>query len=140
MFNPLPFLALGALAIGYAGAIKETDRAFATTASPTVAAFPATPNLSVQDFVGKLPETAQDPLCDSKEAVTASLSDDFAEEFEASWSNLPNAAVELWTSDLMGTWTVLHIDDAGLACIVSSGFGWEEGMGAETILQERPLS
>ena len=140
MFNPLPLLALGALAVGYAGAIKETDRAFAANTSTTVAAFPAAENLSVQDFVGKLPETVQDPLCDAKATVTASLSDDFAEVFEASWSSTADVSVELWTSDLMGTWTVLHVDDAGLACIVSSGFGWEEGMAAEAILQDRPLS
>lgn len=140
MFNPLPFLALGAAAIGYSGAINQTDRVFESMPAPSVVAFSATPDLSVQDFVGKLPETMQDPLCEQRNVVAASLSDDFAETLEASWDRPQDINMELWTSDLMGTWTLLHVRGDGLACILSSGFGWTEGMGADDIVTDRPLS
>ncbi len=139
MFNPLPLLALGAVAVGYVGAVDRTDRAFDTMAESHVAAFSSTPDLSVHEFVGKLPQSVQDPLCDQKDAITASLSDDFAETFESNWSE-QQVSLELWASDLMGTWTVLHVDDEGLACIVESGFGWAQGMDAQDILQDSPLS
>ncbi|NEX48124.1 hypothetical protein [Pseudotabrizicola algicola] len=139
MFNPLPLLALGAVAIGYFGAIDRTNRAFDAAQISPVAAFPATPGLSVHDFVAKLPQTVQDPLCDNKDVITASLAHDFAEGFHAEWLE-HQAKVELWTSDVMGTWTLLHVGSDGLACIVGSGFGWSEGMEARDILPDNPLS
>ncbi|MDR7124518.1 hypothetical protein [Pseudotabrizicola sp. 4114] len=140
MFNPLPLLALGAVAVGYAGAIDRVDQSFDLTLAPTVAAYTATPDLSVHDFVGKLPESVQDPLCDTKEVITVSLTDDFAETLEGQWVQEQSVNVELWTSDLMGTWTLLQVKGDGLTCIVSSGFGWTEEMTAESIVQNRPIS
>jgi len=140
MFNPLPILALGAVAAGYAGAIDRVDRSFDLAPDPAVAAYTAAPELSVHDFVGKLPETVQDPLCDTKEMIIVSLTDDFAETLESSWVREQRVNVELWTSDLMGTWTLLHVDHDGLTCIVSSGFGWTEEMSAESIVRNRPIS
>ncbi|WP_103334967.1 hypothetical protein [Pseudotabrizicola formosa] len=137
MFNPLPFLALAAVALGYSGAIDRVE----SRVQPTpVAAFSATPNLSVQDYVAALPETLQDPLCGARDVITADLSQAFAETFEASVEHEPGVSLEVWASDMMGTWTVVHVEHEGLACIVSSGFGWEEGMTAADVLQDRPLS
>lgn len=140
MFNPLPLLALGTVAIGYAGAIDQTDLAFDTKPNPAIAAFPAATNLSVQDYVGGIPETIEDPLCDVREAITSSLSDSFAETLERTWEHEQNVEMELWTSDLMGTWTLLRVGNDSMACIVSSGFGWEDGMAAESVVQLRPVS
>ncbi|MFN4154265.1 MAG: hypothetical protein ACK4HF_06390 [Paracoccaceae bacterium] len=144
MFNPLPFLALGAVIIGYTGTIDRVDRSFDQASNPSVAAFPAVANLSVHEFVSKLPETVQDPLCDAKDRLTASLSHDFAETLEDTWEQAQAVTMELWASDLMGTWTLLRVStvtgNAGLACIVSSGFGWTEGMGVQDILPARSVS
>ena len=140
MFNPVPFLALGAVAIGYFGAIDHTDRQFAEQPAPSIAAFTAAPNLSVQDFVARLPETVQDPHCDTVQAITAALHQDFAETKQASWSNSGTKDMELWASDLMGTWTLVHVESDAMACIVASGFGWSEGMTAQDVLQSAPVS
>lgn len=140
MFNPIPFVALGAIALGYSVAIEKADAAFDAAPAPVVASFAAAPGLSVHNFIGRLPETVQDPLCDAHDAVTASLTEDFEEVLETSWTQEPTITVELWTSDLMGTWTLLTVGGDDMACIVSSGFGWSEGMDAESILQDRPIS
>lgn len=140
MFNPLPFLALSAVALGYSGAIDRVDAKFQADPAPAVTGFAAASNLSVQDFAGSLPQTVQDPLCDSRDVITEDLSHDFAEALEASWEQDQGVSIEVWASDLMGTWTVLHVENAGLACIVSSGFGWTDGMTAEDVLQDHPLS
>lgn len=139
MFNPLPLLALGAVAVGYFGAVERTDRAFDAMPQSQVAAYPASQGLSVEEFVGQLPQTVQDPLCDTKDVITVSLSGDFAETMEASWTQR-DSGIELWASDLMGTWTLLHVNEDGLACIVQSGFGWQEGMTPEAVVQGGPLS
>ena len=144
MLNPLAMLALGAVAVGYAGAVDHIGRNHDAMPVNAVVAFPAAAGLSVTEFVGKLPETVQDPLCDAKATITASLADDFAEKLEAEWVPAPSVRAELWASDLMGTWTVLHTASDGgpdsMVCVVSSGFGWTEGIGPEQFLQDRPLS
>lgn len=140
MFNPIPLVALGAVAFGYSFAIEKADAAFDAAPPPMVASFAAAPGLLVHDFVGRLPESVQDPMCDAHAVVTASLAQDFEEVLEASWNQGQDSNVELWTSDLMGTWTLLSVGADDLTCIVSSGFGWSEGMDADTIVQDRPLS
>ena len=140
MFNPLPFLALSAVALGYSGAMDRVEANFQADPAPAVTGFAAASNLSVQDFAASLPESLQDPLCDARDLITEDLSQDFAETLEASWAQDQDVTIEVWTSDLMGTWTVLHVENAGLACILSSGFGWTDGMTAQDVLRDQPLS
>lgn len=141
MFNWVPVIAMGLVGIGYSGAISALDRAEATSVpDTTIVSFSAAPNLSVHDFVGQLPGSVQDPLCDAKQTITASLQHDFAEVFESTWEQQHRVSMELWASDLMGTWTLLRVETDALACIVASGFGWSEGMDAQDILSDRPLS
>ncbi|MDO8882773.1 MAG: hypothetical protein U0934_13040 [Pseudotabrizicola sp.] len=142
MFNPLPLLALGVVAAGYAGAVDNLRSAndLGPDANPSIVAFAAAPNLSVQGFVGQLPQSIQDPLCDDTDVLTASLADDFAETFESTWMQQQQVSMELWASELMGTWTLLQVQEDGLACIVASGFGWTDGMGVQDVVPDRPLS
>lgn len=140
MFNPLPMLALSAVALGYSGAIDRAESSLQVSPVASVTGFAATPDLSVQDFVASLPETMQDPLCAARDVITADLSQDFAESLEASLVQDRGVSLEVWASDIMGTWTVLHVEHEGLTCIVSSGFGWTESTTAADVLQDRPLS
>lgn len=140
MFNPLPILALGAVALGYAGAIDRAEQKFESHDQTSVAAFPASPKLSVHDFVSKLPVTVQDPYCDTVDMIAASLTDDFAESRTDAWIQGADLKMELWTSDLMGSWTLLHVGVDGISCIVSSGFGWTDGMEVQDVLAAAPLS
>lgn len=140
VINPIPLLALSTVAFGYFGAINQIEPRFQSTPAPTVTGFAAAPNLSVQEYVGTVPQTLQDPLCAAKDIIAEDLHQDFAETLEASWDQNGSATMEVWTSDVMGTWTMLRVENAGLACIVASGFGWTEGMTAEDVVQIRPLS
>ena len=142
MVNLVPLMALGLVAVGYAGAINALDHAPDPhpRAVAGIVAFQAGPNLSVHGFVGQLPNALQDPLCDVKQTVTSSLTDDFAETLESAWNQQHQMSMELWASDLMGTWTLLRVESDALACIVASGFGWADGMGMKDIVQDGPLS
>jgi hypothetical protein len=134
MFNPLPLMALGVVAFGYAGSIDRVNRSFDSLPEPDITVFAPATNLSIHDYIGRLPETVQDPLCEPKSAMTASLGDDFAETHQISWQDSEPVSLELWASDLMGTWTVLSIHQNGLACVSASGFGWEAGMNVTDVM------
>lgn len=139
MINLLPILALGALALGYAGAIGSTNSRFNAMPS-TATSFPAASGLSVQRFAAQLPQSVDDPYCDTAAKVEATLQHDFEESREQTWSIGAGLSADLWTSDLMGTWTLVHRKDDGTSCIASSGFGWAAGMDAQEILSNSPLS
>ena len=131
MINLLPFLALGAVAIGFASAM---DRAEKIPEPEQVQFFSAASNPSIDDFVGRIPQTVQDPLCDAEQAIKSQISEDFAESRKGT---LPKAGIvrtEVWASDLMGTWTLITINDDRLACITASGFGWTSGMTLSNLL------
>ena len=42
--------------------------------------------------------------------------------------------IELWTSDLMGTWTALHHGADGISCIVASGVDWTPEVSPEELI------
>ena len=140
MLNSLPLVALGAVAIVYAGAMAQADQHFDSLAAPSIVSFDSSSDLSVQDFVAALPQSVDDPLCGQKDQITATLSDDFAESVLSVVQGDAGQTHEIWTSDLMGTWTVLDVTDAATTCIVQSGYGWEKGMTARDILKPTPLS
>lgn len=140
MLNSISLIALGAVAIVYAGATEQTGQHFENQPAPSVVSFDASPNHSVQDFVASLPQTVQDPLCGTKEQIASTLSDDFAESVLTVVRSDNGQMHEVWTSDLMGTWTLLDVTDRDLACIVQSGYGWTDGMTARDIVKPIPPS
>lgn len=130
MMNALPTLALALVALGYAGAIASTNAAIDATEqsalrqnSANVAAFPATTGLAVQDFAARNGQIDA-PLCDSHQVITQTLSHDFEESMREHWVQAADMKLELWASDMFGTWTVLHLGTDGMTCVVSSGTGW----------------
>lgn len=140
MLNTISFVALGAIAIAYAGATNHIDQTFETMPAPSIVSFDASPNHSVQDFVSGLPQTVQDPLCGAKAQIATTLSEDFAESVLTVVRGDNGQMHEVWTSDLMGTWTLLDVTDGDLACIVQSGYGWTAGMTARDIVKPDPAS
>lgn len=129
--NTLPFLALGIIASGYMVATERLDQHFDALPAPAITAYPASlsQDLSVRDLLASdLPELAVQPVdqphCGEHGLLAQTLSEDFDESAVERRVAADGLMIELWASELMGTWTVLHRGDDGMSCIVSSGTGW----------------
>lgn len=62
--------------------------------------------------------------CDARAVVQETLRHDFAESPRLAALTGTGMTMELWTSDLLGTWTVVHHGGDGITCIVTSGMDW----------------
>ncbi|UFM65717.1 hypothetical protein LOS78_07065 [Paracoccus sp. MA] len=62
------------------------------------------------------------PWCDRKAAIEATLRHDFGESRIASGSQ----GTTLWGSDLMGTWTVVFERPDATSCVIASGIGFSD--------------
>jgi hypothetical protein len=62
--------------------------------------------------------------CDARAIVAETLRHDFAEEPRVAALTGTGMTMELWTSDLLGTWTMVHHAPDGISCIVTSGQDW----------------
>jgi hypothetical protein len=102
----------------------------ASTAAPGT-----TRDLTVYDMLGHPQVSPAETYCDRHQVVVEGLTKDFAETLKAEKISLDGLRIELWTSDLMGTWTALHHGDDGVSCIVASGVDWTETADAESLLQ-----
>lgn len=133
--NPIPFLALGMIASGYAAMVgsldADTSRS-AALAEPAaeITAYPAfsgagTDDLAIYGMDGLAASEAYDrPHCEAHATMVAGLDHDFAESLVETEVKADGLMMELYASDLMGTWTLVHKGNDGIACIVSSGTGW----------------
>jgi hypothetical protein len=89
----------------------------------------ANDGLSVADDLS-LTET----YCDKRVTVAETLRHDFAEEPRLVAVTGAGMTMELWTSDLLGTWTVVHHGQDGISCIVTSGQDWSTASDAVLLL------
>jgi hypothetical protein len=76
-----------------------------------------------------LPDAGDSPdltatYCDLRATVNRKLKDDFSEDPALAALTATGMTMELWTSDLLGTWTVVHHGNDGISCIVTSGMDW----------------
>lgn len=74
--------------------------------------------------------------CDARTVVAATLRHDFAETPRLVRMTGEGMMMELWASELMGTWTVLHHGADGISCIVTSGQDWAEGSEAGAVMDQ----
>lgn len=129
-------LAAGALTVS---TLAPPDRTAQTAAEEITihAAMPAGPGraLSVYDALGHEQISPAQTYCDRHEVVTGGLNHDFAETLRAEKVSNDGLRIELWTSDLMGTWTALHHGEDGIACIVASGVDWSPVVSPEDLIQ-----
>lgn len=137
--NVLPMIALSTAAIGFFGAVDHTDRKFdaaesVQAESVQLTAYAASPHLSVHELLDREPQSVEQPFCDTTNALTANLEHDFAETAQASWAQGDDINMQLWASDVMATWTLLHVGQDGIACVVSSGIGWTADSTKDDIL------
>lgn len=144
--NPIPFLALGLIASGYATLTSGIDSRVEAAVPPAaqIVAYPAyagTDDVSIYDMPGMTPSDAYDrPLCQDSAAMVASLDHDFAETLMDTSIQGDGLRIELYASTLMGTWTLVHKGDDGISCIVSSGTGWTDAASPEQVLAKADLA
>ena len=98
-------------------------------------------DLSVFDTITEIGEAQSPdvPFCDRRGDLLSVLDHDFAESPRAQRPLGEARSVELWASDIMGTWTAVYTRADGVACVVSSGIGWERGHDAIALLQDEGL-
>ncbi|MDD8021562.1 MAG: hypothetical protein PHX82_00430 [Paracoccaceae bacterium] len=83
-------------------------------------------DLSVFDAITETGEAqaANVPYCDHRPALLATLSHDFGEHPVTQSPVDTHRHVELWASEVMGTWTAVYVRADGVACVINSGIGW----------------
>lgn len=98
-------------------------------------------DLSVFDSISEIgAEQSPDvPYCDHRRALLDTLDHDFAEKQRVITPLEQNRSVELWASDIMGTWTAVYTRADGVACVISSGVGWEKGDNPVALLKSEGL-
>ena len=67
--------------------------------------------------------------------MTDGLSHDFDEALRAEKTSSEGLKIELWTSDVMGTWTALHHGEDGISCVIASGVDWSPSIDAEDLIR-----
>lgn len=72
--------------------------------------------------------------CDARNVVAVTLRHDFDETPRRMQVTAEGMTMELWASELMGTWTVVHHGGDGISCIVTSGQGWTGATDAAVML------
>lgn len=97
--------------------------------------------LSVTVALAAAPDPrAEEPLsltetyCDARTVVAATLRHDFDETPRLRKVTAEGMTMELWASELMGTWTVVHHGGDGISCIVTSGQGWSAASDAVVVM------
>ncbi len=120
----LPIIALSTVALGFFGGVDRTDRLFEAQPKPQLTSYAAGAELSVTDMMERAPQSVDQPFCDQSEKVGATLAHDFAEDRKDTWTEGKDMVLQLWGSEIMGTWTLLHVGQDDIACVVSSGTGW----------------
>jgi len=84
-------------------------------------------------------QSSTEPYCDLRENVVQTLDHDFAEQSKARSPLAKGRSVELYASDIMGTWTAVYTRADGISCVVSSGIDWEQGDNPVALLENEQL-
>ena len=72
--------------------------------------------------------------CDARNVVAATLRHDFDEAPRLVQVTAEGMKMELWASELMGTWTVVHHGSDGISYIVTSGQDWSGATDAAVVM------
>lgn len=99
------------------------------------AAIPNRPEPSVYDALGHLQVSEAETYCDVHKVLNDGLSHDFDEKLRAEKTSAEGLQIELWTSDVMGTWTALHHGEDGVSCVIASGVDWSPSIDADDLIR-----
>lgn len=67
---------------------------------------------------------AEEPLCGPRSMIVGWLVSEFGESMVGAGINGAGIITEMWASP-SGSWTIVNSNAEGVACIASSGQGWE---------------
>ena len=98
-------------------------------------------DLSVFDAITEIGEaqSVDVPYCDHRATLLSTLDHDFAERPRLQHSLARDRSVELWASDVMGTWTAVYTRSDGVSCVISSGIGWTAQTDPVALLTEEKV-
>ena len=82
-----------------------------------------------------LDQSATEPYCDIKANLVTTLDHDFAEKRKAAQPLPKDREIELYASDVMGTWTAVYNRPDGVSCVINSGIDWERGNNPVALLE-----
>jgi hypothetical protein len=83
-------------------------------------------DLSVFDTITEIGEAqaVNVPYCDHRPELLTTLAHDFGEHPVTQAPMDDHRHVELWASEVMGTWTAVYVRADGVACVINSGVDW----------------
>lgn len=125
---------------------KITSRLVLAGTVLTIAALPVaavmppqgdTVDLAYYDGVQRIgnAQLATDPYCATPETLAADLGEVYGEDIILSAAR-DSRQFDVWASGDAGTWTVSYTRPDGVACVIGSGTGWDDGDDASSRLQE----
>ncbi len=73
------------------------------------------------------------PACASRDLVAQRLAERFGETPRSTGLNRNDGLVEVFASDVTGTWTILKTMPDGVSCLLAAGRLWEDGIAPNAI-------
>ena len=74
-------------------------------------------------FMPSIANAAQ-PTCGARDRIVDQLKVKFQESHRASGLESDTKMIEIWTSDVSGSWTILVTQASGVSCIAAAGKNW----------------
>jgi len=65
-------------------------------------------------------------MCGQRDSVVASLGEKYGEARRGGGLTGQTAIVEIWVSDVTGTWTITTTTAKGLTCLMAAGTSWQD--------------
>lgn len=140
--NPLPILALAAVAGTYSVATHKLEQDFAAPSYVQSISYPMSnaDDISVYGLVERVAPAMDTARCEAQAQMNTILTVDFEEKPIEKRIVGDGLHVELWGSTEMGTWTLIHDGSDGVACVISSGIGWTDESLPDQIFLNAPLA
>lgn len=142
--NPFPILALATVVGTYSVATDRLNQDFASqhyAVTDGVSYNPGGSNdLAVYDLVERAAPALNSPRCELEAQMASILARDYSEHPVDRRVVGDGLHVVLWGSTEMGTWTLVHDGNDGVACVVSSGIGWTDQSSPDQIFANAPLA
>lgn len=66
-------------------------------------------------------QALDEPYCDAHQTLTRKLYVDFSESLGETATLEAGRSLEMWYSDMLGTWTRLYVRPDGIACVMATG-------------------
>jgi len=142
--NVLPLLALVSVVGTYSLATDQLNHDFAPqrhSLSQQVSFNPGDiDDLAVYDLVERAAPALNSPRCEVQAQMASILARDYSEHPVDRRVSGDGLHLVLWGSTEMGTWTLVHDGEDGVACVISSGIGWTHQSTPDLIFANAPLA